>query len=72
MTHNPKIGTMPACSRKWEEEMERRMFLVRSGQTLVCGLAARATESSLQSNQRQSQDSADTVEQRVVTVIKDL
>lgn len=52
--------------------MERRMFLVRSGQTLVCGLAARATESSLQSNQRQSQDSADTVEQRVVTVIKDL
>lgn len=50
--------------------MERRMFLVRGGQTLVCALAAHATESSLQSKQRQSQDSADTVEQRVTTVIQ--
>src|SRR6267378_1608259 len=61
---------MPACTRKWEEEMERRMFLVRGCQTLVCALAAHATESSLETSQRQSQDSSDTVEQRVATVIQ--
>jgi hypothetical protein len=50
--------------------MQRRMFLIRGGQTLVCALAAHATQANLQSNSQQSQDSADTVEQRVAAVIR--
>lgn len=50
--------------------MERRMFLVRGGQTLVCALAAHATEPSVRTNQGQSQGASDTVEQRVAAAIQ--
>ena len=50
--------------------MERRTFLVRSGQTLACALAGHASEFGLRTEQRQLQDSSSTVEQRVATVIQ--
>ena len=50
--------------------MERRTFLVRSGQTVVCALASRSTKSGLPAEQRQLQDSSNTLEQRVATVIQ--
>ena len=50
--------------------MERRTFLVRGGQTLACALAGHASELGLRTEQRQSQDSSNTLEERVATVIQ--
>ena len=50
--------------------MKRRKFLVTSGQTLAYMLAASATQSSLQSSEQESQNSLDTVEQRVAAVVQ--
>src|SRR5215469_6267159 len=50
--------------------MERRTFLVRSGQTVVCALAAHTPESRPWAVQPQSQDSSNTIEQRVAAVIQ--
>lgn len=55
---------------KMGETMERRTFLVRASQTLVCALAAHGTDSSLCTEQQQAQDSSDTLEQRVAAVIQ--
>ena len=50
--------------------MERRTFLVRGGQTLACALGGHASELGLRTEQRQSQDSSNTLEERVATVIQ--
>ena len=50
--------------------MERRTFLVRGGQTMVCALTLSATKSGLRTEQKQSQDSSSTLEERVATVIQ--
>lgn len=50
--------------------MERRTFLVKGGQTVLCALTGHATESGLGAEQRQSEDSSNTLEQRVATVIQ--
>jgi hypothetical protein len=50
--------------------MERRTFLVRAGQSMVCALAGRATKSRLRTQQTQSHDSSSTLEQRIATVIQ--
>lgn len=50
--------------------MKRRTLFLSGGQTLLFALAARAAGSSFLSAQKQSQDSSDTLEQRVATVIQ--
>ncbi len=50
--------------------MERRTFLVRGGQTLVCALAPHAAKSHIQAVQTRSGDSSNIIEQRVATVIQ--
>ena len=50
--------------------MERRTFLVRGGQTLVCALAPHAAKSRIQAVQIRSADSSNIIEQRVATVIQ--
>src|SRR5215468_7448401 len=50
--------------------MERRTFLVRGGQTLVCALAPHAAKSRIQAVQIRSADSSNTIEQRVAAVIQ--
>jgi len=50
--------------------MERRTFLVRGSQTLVCALVPHAAKSRIQSVQIRSADSSNIIEQRVATVIQ--
>jgi hypothetical protein len=50
--------------------MERRTFLVRGGQTLVCALAPHAAKSLIPAVQIRSVDSSNIIEQRVATVIQ--
>jgi hypothetical protein len=51
--------------------MKRRALLVNGGQALVFGLAARVTPSGLLYTRQESQNSSDTVEQRIAAVIQD-
>jgi hypothetical protein len=50
--------------------MERRTFLVRGSQTLVCALVPHAAKSRIQSVQIRSADSSNIIEQRVATMIQ--